>query len=105
MGLSSKEMDIRNIDSNKYTMADFADFESDDLFAVTEYFWEMVKDATDKKYFVYRNPVMSAPVAEFDVYDRYSDSVRKFLNFCAYNIYRFQIFFSKINVFFNKTLN
>ncbi|MGA2141066.1 MAG: aminotransferase class I/II-fold pyridoxal phosphate-dependent enzyme [Brevinematales bacterium] len=85
MGLSSKEMDIRNIDSNKYTMADFADFESDDLFAVTEYFWEMVKDATDKKYFVYRNPVMSAPVAEFDVYDRYSDSVRKFLNFCAYN--------------------
>jgi glycine C-acetyltransferase len=85
MGLSIKDMDIRNLNSNNYSLADFEDFESDDLFRVTDYFWEMVKDVTKKKYFVYHNPIMSAPLAEFDVYDRYSKSVRKFLNFCSYN--------------------
>ncbi len=85
MGLGTKDMDIRNLDSNNYSLADFAEFESDDLFAVKDYFWEMVKDAKDKKYFPYQSPIMSAPIAEFDVFDRNTNSVRKFLNFCAYN--------------------
>jgi len=34
---------------------------------------------------VYGQPIMTAPIAEFDVYDRYTDSVRQFLNFCSYN--------------------
>jgi glycine C-acetyltransferase len=34
---------------------------------------------------VYGQPITSAPVAEFDVFDRYTNSVRRFLNFCSYN--------------------
>ncbi len=85
MGLSRKDLDLNNIDSNKLSLADFADFQSDDLFEVKEYFWEVFKDATAKKYMVYQNPVLTAPVAEFDVADRTTGEVRKFLNFCSYN--------------------
>jgi glycine C-acetyltransferase len=34
---------------------------------------------------VYGQPISSAPTPEFDVLDRYTNKIRKFLNFCSYN--------------------
>jgi 8-amino-7-oxononanoate synthase len=85
MGLSKKDFDINNINCDDYTQADFADFQSDDLFGVREYFSKFLEDATKKKYMVYGNPIMTAPRGEFEVFDRYTNSVRKFYNFCSYN--------------------
>lgn len=85
MVLSKKNIDINNISCDDYTQVDFLKFESDDLFEVTDYFWEYVQDGIRKKYMVYGQPIMTAPISEFDVYDRYTDSVRRFLNFCSYN--------------------
>ena len=34
---------------------------------------------------IYLQPIMSAPAAEIKVFDRFTNSVRKFLNFCSYN--------------------
>jgi glycine C-acetyltransferase len=85
MALSKKDLDLKNINSNKYTTVDFFDFESEDLFEVSDYFWEYLQDAVRKKYMVYGQPITSAPTAEFDVFDRYANKVRRFLNFCSYN--------------------
>ena len=85
MVLSNKDLDINHINCDDYSQADFFEFESDDLFEVADYFWTFVMDGVKKKYMVYGQPIMTAPIAEFDVYDRYTDSVRQFLNFCSYN--------------------
>ena len=85
MALSKRDIDINNVNCDDYTIADFVDFESDDLFEVTEYFWELYEDGVRKKYMVYGQPVMSAPLDQFDMYDSNTDSVRRFLNFCSYN--------------------
>lgn len=34
---------------------------------------------------VYGNPITTAPIAEFTVYDKYAGKERNFLNFCSYN--------------------
>jgi 8-amino-7-oxononanoate synthase len=85
MVLSKKDLDINNINCDDYSQADFFEFASDDLFEVADYFWEFVQDGVRKQYMVYGQPILTAPIAEFDLYDRYTDSVRKFLNFCSYN--------------------
>jgi len=85
MVLRKKDIDITNINCDDYSLADFFQLESDDLFEVTDYFWEYIQDAVKKEYMIYGQPVTTAPVAEFDVYDRATDTVRKFLNFCSYN--------------------
>ena len=66
-------------------MADFQDFESDDLFEVAEYFYRVVEDTIKKKYMVYAQPMMTSPKTEFEVFDWNTNSIRKFLNFCSYN--------------------
>lgn len=85
MALSRKDIDLNNVNCDDYTVADFNEFDSDDLFEVSEFFWELYQDGVRKKYMVYGQPIMSAPVAQFDLYDMYTDSVRRFLNFCSYN--------------------
>jgi len=85
MAFSKEDFDINNMDCEKYSQAIFYDFDSPDLFDVTEYFWSYLNDAIKKGYMVYGNPVMSAPIAEFEVFDRYTGTSRKFLNFCSYN--------------------
>lgn len=85
MPLSKKDFKSKNISCDAYTLADFYDFDSDDLFEVADYFWEFISDAMLKKYMIYGQPVMSAPAAEFNVFDRFTQTVRKFLNFCSYN--------------------
>lgn len=91
MALSKKDLEGKKVNCDDYTLADFFEFESDDLFEVTEYFWEYILDAVNKQYMVYGQPIMSAPAAEFKVFDRYKDSVRNFLNFCSYNYLGYSI--------------
>ncbi len=85
MGVSKNGFDINNINCSDYGQADFANFTGEDLFEVSEYFWAFLQDAYKKKYMVYGNPIVTAPVSEIDVYDRYVESERRFLNFCSYN--------------------
>jgi 8-amino-7-oxononanoate synthase len=85
MALNKRDIDLNNVNCDDYTTADFYDFDSDDLFEVSEYFYEMYQDGVRKKYMVYGQPVMSAPLDEFEVYDITSGTVRRFLNFCSYN--------------------
>ncbi len=92
MALSKKDFEGKKINCDDYTLADFFEFESDDLFEVTDYFWDWISDAVSKQYMVYGQPIMSAPAAEFKVYDRYKDSVRNFLNFCSYNYMGYSIY-------------
>ena len=85
MALKKDEIDINNINCDDFSQADFHEFIGDDLFEVTDYFWEYLLDGVRKKYMVYGQPLKTVPASEIDVYDRYTDSVRKFLNFCSYN--------------------
>lgn len=78
-------MDINKINSDEYSLADFAAYRGDDIFDVKEPFWDFMQDAIAKKYMVYGNPISTAPRSEFQVYDRYLDKERNFLNFCSYN--------------------
>jgi len=80
-----KNCDIHNINCDDYTQADFIGYCGDDLFDVTGYFHAYLQDATKKGYMVYGNPISSAPVSEFMVYDNYLGEERNFLNFCSYN--------------------
>ena len=85
MALSKKDFIGKKINCDDYSLADFYEFESDDLFEMTEYFNACLMDAAEKKYMVYGQPMMSGPRTEFKVYDRNTDTVRDFLNFCSYN--------------------
>ncbi len=85
MALSKKDFEGKKPNSDDFTMADFQDFESDDLFEVAEYFYEVVADSFRKKYMVYGQPMMTSPKTEFEVFDWNRNSIRKFLNFCSYN--------------------
>jgi 8-amino-7-oxononanoate synthase len=85
MPLNKKDFDINNINCDDYTQVDFFEFLGSDLFEVADYFWAFLEDAIKKQYMVYGQPIMTSPAPEFDAYDRYAKSVRKFLNFCSYN--------------------
>ncbi len=80
-----KNCNINRINCDDYTQVDFSEYRGDDLFEVTDYFSAYLEDATRKGYMVYGNPISSAPVAEFTVYDNYAGKERNFLNFCSYN--------------------
>ena len=85
MPLEPKDLKNKEIDCNDYSVSDFAAIESDDLFEAADYFWKYVADAVKKKYMIYIQPMMSGPRTELEVFDRNTQSVRKFLNFCSYN--------------------
>ncbi len=85
MALSRKDFIGKEFSLDDYNLSDFFDFESDDLFEVTDCFWEYVQEGMKRKYMIYAQPMMSGPKTEFEVYDRNTDSVRTFLNFCSYN--------------------
>ncbi len=85
MAISKKDLEAREVNVDDVTLADFHDFKSDDLFEVSEVFWEYLMDAHRRKYMVYAQPMMSGPKTEFLVYDHNTQAVRKFLNFCSYN--------------------
>lgn len=80
-----KNCDIQRINCDDYTQVDFFEYRGDDLFEVADYFSAFLQDAYQKGYMVYGNPISSAPVAEFNVYDNYQGKERGFLNFCSYN--------------------
>ena len=91
MALSKKDFEGKKINCDDYTLVDFFEFERSDLFEVTGYFWDWISDAVNKQYMVYGQPIMSAPAAEFKVFDRYKDTIRNFLNFCSYNYLGYSI--------------
>ncbi|MDD2437811.1 MAG: aminotransferase class I/II-fold pyridoxal phosphate-dependent enzyme [Massilibacteroides sp.] len=78
-------MDVNKINCDDFSLADFSAYNGDDLFDVREPFWAFYQDAVAKKYMVYGNPISTAPSSEFEVYDRYLNQDRHFLNFCSYN--------------------
>ncbi|MFC1476701.1 aminotransferase class I/II-fold pyridoxal phosphate-dependent enzyme, partial [Fibrobacterota bacterium] len=80
-----KPMILNQINCDDFSLADFLKFESDELFDVTNYFWEYFQDSIKKKYMVYGLPITTAPVSEIKVFDIYSNSIKHFLNFCSYN--------------------
>lgn len=80
-----KNCDIQSINCDDYTLADFLEYRGEDLFEVTNYFSAYLKDAVQKGYMVYGNPITSSPIAEFTVHDNYTGNERDFLNFCSYN--------------------
>jgi len=84
MALSKKDFEGKTLNADNFTLADFQDFVSDDLFEVSEYFYRLIADAFKKKYMVYGQPFMSSPKTELDVFDWNTNSIRKFLNFCSY---------------------
>ena len=81
----TKNFDTDTISCDDFTQADFFEYKGEDLFEVKDYFWTFYQDAIRKKYMVYGNPVSTAPCPVFNVYDRYSQSDRPFLNFSSYN--------------------
>jgi len=83
--ISDKNCNIHTINCDDYTQADFFEYKGEDLFEVADYFAAYLEDATQKGYMVYGNPVSSAPISQFDVYDGYANRERRFLNFCSYN--------------------
>ncbi|MFB0566104.1 MAG: aminotransferase class I/II-fold pyridoxal phosphate-dependent enzyme [Candidatus Aminicenantaceae bacterium] len=91
MALSKKDFEGKEMNCDDYTLVDFSSFESDDLFDVADYFWEYVSDGIRKQYMVYGQPMMSSPKVEFEVFDRNTNSVRTFLNFCSYNYLAYSV--------------
>ncbi len=85
MALSKKDFEGKELNSDDFTLADFQDFQSDDIFEVSEYFYELIGDAFKKKFMVYGQPFMSSPKTEMEVFDWNTNSIRTFLNFCSYN--------------------
>jgi glycine C-acetyltransferase len=85
MAVSKKDFEGKDVNLNGFTLVDFQDFESDDLFEVAEYFQRLIDYGFKKNYMVYGQPMMSSPKTEFEVYDWNTNSIRKFLNFCSYN--------------------
>lgn len=85
MEQGKKDFSQKKINVDDYTLVDFAEYRGEDLFEVADHFWEYVMDGIKRKYMIYGQPMMSVPKTEFEVYDRNTDSVRSFLNFCSYN--------------------
>lgn len=80
-----KNNDLTQINCDNLSLADFSNYEAENLFDVVELFDAFYKDTISKKDMVYGNPISTAPVSKFRVYDRYIDKERDFLNFCSYN--------------------
>ncbi len=85
MPLRKKDLEGKTINCADYSLIDFQDLDSDDLFEIADYFWEYVADGIRKEYMVYGQPMMTGPKTEFEVFDHNTNSVRTFLNFCSYN--------------------
>ncbi len=85
MPLKKRDLEDKPINVDDYSLVDFQDLDSDDLFEVADYFWEYVADGIRREYMVYGQPMMTGPKTEFEVFDHNTNSVRNFLNFCSYN--------------------
>jgi len=85
MKLSKKDLEGKKLNADNFSLADFKDLDSDDLFEVSEYLYKMIEDAFKKKHMVYGQPFMSSPKTVVEVFDWNTNSIRKFLNFCSYN--------------------
>jgi glycine C-acetyltransferase len=85
MAISKKDFEGKDVNIDDFTMVDFQDFESEDLFEVADYFCRLIEDSYKRKYMVYGQPMMTSPKTEVEVFEWNTNSIRKFLNFCSYN--------------------
>lgn len=85
--MASRKTNFQNqkLSVDDVTLVDFRDSDSEDLFEVADVFCDFLAEAMRRKFMVYAQPMMSGPKTEFQVYDRNTQSVRQFLNFCSYN--------------------
>ncbi len=75
-----------------HTHQEFIEFHGDDLFSVKDLFWEFYQDGIRRKHYVYLNPLSTAPVSRVEAYDRYSDSIKPYLNFASYNYLGYSVY-------------
>jgi hypothetical protein len=73
--MAREKFDITNMKLEDHNHQEFIEYQGDDLFEVKNYFWEYLEDAISKKYYIYGNPLTTAPVPEVKAYDRYTVSV------------------------------
>ncbi len=90
--MGREKFDIENMKLEDHTHQEFVEFQGDDLFDVKNYFWEFLEDAIAKKYYTYGNPLTTAPVSQVEAYDRYTDSVKPYLNFSSYNYLGYSVY-------------
>ncbi|MBP7342301.1 MAG: hypothetical protein KA957_08320, partial [Syntrophaceae bacterium] len=76
----------------QHTHQEFIEFQGDDLFDVKNYFWEFFQDGIRQKHYIYLNPLTTAPVSQVQAYDRYTKSVRPYLNFSSYNYLGYSVY-------------
>ena len=57
MALNKKDLKGKKINCDDYSLVDFQDLESEDLFDVAEYFWEYIADGARKQYMIYGQPM------------------------------------------------
>lgn len=74
------------------THQEFIEFQGEDLFDVANFFWEFFQDGIRKKHYIYLNPLTTAPVSQVTAYDRYTDSIRPYLNFSSYNYLGYSVY-------------
>lgn len=90
--MGREKFDIQNMKLEDHTHQEFLEYQGDDLFDVKNFFWEFLEDAIAKKYYTYGNPLTTAPVSRVDAYDRYTDTVRNYLNFSSYNYLGYSVY-------------
>lgn len=86
------QFDIQNMKLEDHNHQEFIEYQGEDLFDVKNFFWEFLEDAIAKKYYTYGNPLTTAPVSEVNAYDRYTDSVKNYLNFSSYNYLGYSVY-------------
>lgn len=60
---------LRKIDSDNLSMADFIDISDQDIFKKTEHFWEFIEDTKRKKFHTYEPPLLTASKNRVLIYD------------------------------------
>ncbi|MEE9912587.1 MAG: aminotransferase class I/II-fold pyridoxal phosphate-dependent enzyme [Deltaproteobacteria bacterium] len=76
----------------EHTHQEFIEFQGEDLFEIKNYFWDFLQDGIQKKHHIFVNPLTTAPVARVEAYDRYTDSIKPYLNFSSYNYLGYSVY-------------
>ena len=81
-----------NKKSKDHTHQEFIEFQGDDLLDVKHFFWEFLQDGIRQKHYIFLNPLTTAPVSQVDAYDRYTDGIKRYLNFSSYNYLGYSVY-------------
>lgn len=73
------------MDSDKYSLADFIEYNDPDIFKKTEYFYEYAEDYIKKKYFTYFRTLLTSCNPEVTIFDRYTGKEKKMIMLASNN--------------------